>query len=57
MGVSSISHNQPMTHFQHFHIMNLTNNQNIFLKGMWLAMIWEIWARRNRVIFSSKKGR
>jgi len=31
--------------------MDLTNNQNIFWKCMWLNVIWRIWAHKNRVIF------
>jgi len=32
VGVSLVNHNQPLTNFQHFHILGLTNKQNIFLE-------------------------
>jgi len=53
--VSSVSHSQLMAHFQQFHCMDLSNSQNIYWKGMWLAIIWGIWALRNKVIFNQGK--
>jgi len=33
VGVNSSNYNQPLTNFQHFHILGLTK-QNMFWKGM-----------------------
>jgi len=37
-----MNYNQLSTNFQHFHVLSLTNKQNIFWKGMWITTVWEI---------------
>jgi len=43
IGVGSVHHNQARIHFQHIHMSNLNTRQNIVWKGMWLAIVGEIW--------------
>jgi len=51
IGVNMVNHNKPCVNFQHFHLMQLNGKQNKSWKGMWLAIIWEIWKHKNMVIF------
>jgi len=55
IGVSSVHHNQARIHFQHFHLSSLNTRQNTIWKGMWLAIVGEIWRHKNEVIFKQKK--
>ena len=55
LGVNTMHHNKPCVNFQHFHLMQLNGKQNKSWKGMWLAIIWEIWKHRNIVIFKQRK--
>ena len=44
-----------MINFLHSHLMDINGNQNIAWKGVWLAIIWEVWKHRNMVIFIQRK--
>ena len=55
MGVSIVHHVKARANFQHFHLFDLNNRQNLVWKGMWLAIIGEIWKHRSGVIFNHKK--
>jgi len=48
-------HNQARIHFQHFHMSSFNTRQNTMWKGMWLAIVREIWRHRNEVIFKQNK--
>jgi len=55
LGLSTVSHIMVRNNFQHFNIVNLNRQQNLVWKGMWLAIIGEIWKQRNGVIFKQYK--
>jgi len=37
-----------------FYLIWFNKKVNIVWKGMWLAIVWEIWRHRNNVVFSRK---
>jgi len=55
LGVSTVHHVKAKANFQHFHLYDLNSRQNLVWKGMWLAIIGEIWKHRNGVIFNHRK--
>jgi len=50
-----VHHVKARVNFQHFHLFDLNSRQNLAWRGMWLAIIGEIWNHRNEVIFKHKK--
>jgi len=48
--VSSVHHFKAKENFKHFSIINLNTRQNSIWRGMWLAIVEEIWKHRNGVI-------
>jgi len=50
-----VHHNHYIVNFQHFHLMQLNDKQNQIWKGMWVAIVGEIWKHRNGVIFKQGK--
>ena len=55
LGVSNVHHVKARVNFQHFHLFDLNSRQNLAWRGMWLAIIGEIWNHRNGVIFKHRK--
>jgi len=55
LGVSTVHHVKAKSNFQHFHLYDLNSRQNLVWKGMWLAIIGEIWKHRNGIIFNHRK--
>jgi len=41
-----------LNHFQSFYLMKLNNKSNLVWLGVWVAVVWEIWVQRNKVIFN-----
>jgi len=55
LGLSTVHHVKARANFQQFHLFDLNSTQNLVWKGMWLAIIGEIWNHRNGVIFNHRK--
>ena len=53
LGLTSVRNKDITNHFRNFFAIGLSKNSNIIWKGMWLAIVWEIWKHRNKCVFSN----
>jgi len=53
--LTSVHHANAMANFQHFYLLNLNRRKNLIWRGMWLAIIGEIWKHKNGVIFMHRR--
>jgi len=51
LGVSFVRHNDVVHHFGNCYIIGLGRKGNMMWKGMWVAIVYEIWKQRNRIVF------
>ena len=42
-----------MNHFQNFQLFSVNKKVNTMWKGMWIAIEWEIWNYRNKIVFNN----
>jgi len=47
----TVRHKDITSHFQNFHLTSHSNRVNSVWKGMWVAIVSEIWSHRNKVVF------
>ena len=50
-GILFVQHNDIKHHFENFHLVFLSSNQNKVWKGMWVTIVRCIWEQRNLVVF------
>lgn len=53
VGNSSARHHFVVNHFQSFHVMNFNKKSSVVWKGVWIAIVWEIWKQRDEVVFNN----
>jgi len=51
IGILFVQHNDIKHHFENFHSVFLSSNQNTIWKGMWITIVRYIWKQRNVVVF------
>jgi len=51
MGIASVDHVDPGSHFLHFNLINAPVQYNVVWSSVWIAMVSEIWKHRNKHIF------
>jgi len=51
--ISYVKHQTIINHFQRFSLSGFSKKVNLVWKGMWVALVWEIWMHRNRIVFNS----
>ena len=47
----TVRHEDIIIHFQSFHLLRQSHRVNRVWKGMWVAIVSEIWNHRNKVVF------
>jgi len=52
IGNISVRHYFIVNHFMSFHMMCLNKRSIVVWKGLWVAIVWEIWKQRNKIAFS-----
>ena len=55
IGRSFVYHNSAGIYFSQFELIGLGNKHNNVWRCMWLAIVWDIWNHRNKVIFRNAK--
>jgi len=55
VGSSNVRANNIEHHFLNFYNFKLNAKQNKKWKSMWVAIMWEIWIHRNKVVFNGGK--
>jgi len=45
--ISSVRQQTIVNHYQNFHLLGFNRNINTVWKGVWVAIVWEIWKHRN----------
>ena len=48
----TVRHELITSYFQRFHLMGHNNRVNLVWKGLWVAIVSEIWSHRNKVVFN-----
>jgi len=51
MGIASIDHVDPGSHYLHFNLINALFRVNVVWISVWIAIVSEIWKHRNKHIF------
>ena len=51
LDISFVQQNDLKSHFLSFHMFQVSNNQNLIWKGVWVAVVICIWDQRNQIIF------
>ena len=51
IGILFVQHNDIKTHFERFHLIQVSHNQNLVWKGVWTTVVRCIWDHRNSVVF------
>jgi len=51
--ISLVRHYSLQTNFLNFSLLCLNRNQNMVWKGMWAAIIVEVWNHRNKFVFKN----
>jgi len=51
IGIMSVRHESILPHYYHFHLPMLTTKGNQLWKVLWVAIVTETWALRNKVVF------
>jgi len=44
----------PMSHFEHFKILDAPTSVNLIMGNVWIALISEIWRHRNNCLFKGE---
>ena len=50
MGLTSVNHHDPVSHFSHFNLLNVLVKVNVVRGMVWIAVVGEIWKHRNKYI-------
>jgi len=53
LGISSARPLNIMDHFQSFYFSSISKITNSVWRGMWLAIVSEIWRHRNKIVFNN----
>jgi len=53
IGIESVRHHTAVNHFMNFSLTWCNNNMNTVWKGMWIAIVWEIWKHKDNVVFKN----
>jgi len=51
MGIASVDHVDPGSHFLHFNLINAPVQVNVVWSSFWIVIVSEIWKHRNKHIF------
>ena len=46
-----VQHNDMKSHFESFHLFQVSHSQNLVWKGVWTTVVKSIWDHRNSVVF------
>ena len=49
--MSSVDHNIPRSHFEHFKILDASISVNLIMGNVWIALVSEIWRHKNNCLF------
>ena len=55
VGLKTVYHKDLKQHLLHFTLCQFNAKRNRVWKGMWIAVLWSIWNRRNGVVFKERK--
>ena len=55
VGAVSVRNENIINHFINFYVIGQSRKANIVWKGMWLAIVREIWKHRNKVVFCNRR--
>jgi len=50
IGITSVRHKVIDIHFQNFYLLCCNGKVNDVWKGMWMAVVWEFWKLRIKVV-------
>jgi len=53
IGISSVRQHTIVNHYQNFYLLCCNKKANVVWKGVWVAVVWEIWYHRNRIVFKN----
>jgi len=53
IGISFARHHTIVNHFQQFYLSDFNRKINEIWKGVCVAILWEIWKHRNKVVFNN----
>jgi len=53
LGISFVRNHYIINHFQSFFLSRFSQKINVFWRGMWVAIVWEICMHRNKIEFNS----
>jgi len=51
ISILCVQYNYLKHHFENFHLVQMSNNQNLVWKVLWVVIVWCIWEQRNNVVF------
>ena len=51
LGLWSVDSFNPHSHFLPFNLSNVSNDVNLVLRNVWIAVVNEIWHVRNNIVF------
>jgi len=51
LGLSSVDHNIPGSHFEHFKILDASTSVNLIMGNVWITLVSEIWRHKNNCLF------
>ena len=52
IGILFVQHNDLITHFESFHLIQSSNKQNLVWKGVWANIVRCMWEHKNSVVFN-----
>ena len=53
IGISSVRQHTIVNHYQNFYLLCYNRKANVVWKSVWVAVVWEIWYHRNRIVFKN----
>jgi len=56
ISIHSVRPNFAANHFMSFNLIWCWKKVNSVWRGMWVAIVWEIWKHRNNVVFNNRVG-
>jgi len=51
IGISFVQHKDLLTHFENFHLSQVSSKQSLPWKGVWATIVRCIWEQRNSIVF------
>jgi len=52
--IHSVRPNFAASHFMSFNLIRCRKKVNSMWRGMWVAIVWELWKHRNNVVFNDR---